>query len=105
MVDDLDDERSEEELRAQYKKSTFSQLAPLFLFRREEKQKYQESLSSFTEAKTKLQESIERRVKVPESPGTCDAPCSLPPGNDRTPTLILGQTVESSCIFATPILK
>ncbi|KAG8545587.1 hypothetical protein GDO81_020634, partial [Engystomops pustulosus] len=88
VVDDLDDGESEEDLRAQYGRSMFSRVAPLFLFRREEKKTY---FSCYNEVEMKdkwieIQESIERRMKVQEPPRTSELISNPPPGLHSTET-------------------
>ncbi|XP_044160564.1 uncharacterized protein LOC122945564 [Bufo gargarizans] len=73
VVDDVDDDGSEDGLRALYNKTRLSRSAPLVVFRREEKQ--EEFLAYFSsnndaevaaqEKWSKLQKSIETRVKAP----------------------------------------
>ncbi|XP_040296113.1 uncharacterized protein LOC121007910 [Bufo bufo] len=73
VVDDVDDDGSEDGLRALYNKTQLSRSAHLVVFRREEKQ--EEFLAYFSsnndaevaaqEKWSKLQKSIETRVKVP----------------------------------------
>ncbi|KAM3916501.1 uncharacterized protein RB166_015751 [Leptodactylus fuscus] len=81
VVDDLNDEESMNQLRELYNKTNFRQLAPLFLFRQEEKEIYlrssKEAIMKAQDKWTKLQKSIEDGVKVSE---TCVSLASLPTG-------------------------
>ncbi|XP_075175758.1 uncharacterized protein LOC142246577 [Anomaloglossus baeobatrachus] len=90
VVDDLDDTSSDNDLRAQYEKSKFHGLGSLFLFRREELQKDNlDYISAELTAKdkcSKLQESIDKRVKASESSDNHDGPCSSTPDDGEEET-------------------
>ncbi|XP_069840803.1 proteoglycan 4-like [Dendropsophus ebraccatus] len=97
VVDDLEDEDSEEEIQDQYKKTRFSQMAPLFLFRWKEKlREHLDRVSSFSEElKTqekliRLQESLETRLRDPETPETTDPLPAAHPDKKTVKTQNLG---------------
>ncbi|XP_073505100.1 uncharacterized protein [Phyllobates terribilis] len=85
VVDDLNDERLEKDLEEKYKKSEYSGLWHLFLFRREEQRpeclNYVSAEVTAKEKWSKLQISIETIVSKSKTCDTPDTTSCPPPGN------------------------
>ncbi|XP_073416731.1 uncharacterized protein [Dendrobates tinctorius] len=85
VVDDLDDESSEKVLKANYEKSKYKDLGPLFLFRREEQRPeylgYVSAEATAEEKWCKFMESIKMRANVHKSCDTSDA--TNPPTDNK----------------------